>query len=53
MYCIPCMVGAVPSMVGVVPSYTVEYNAAGTVYLAWEGWYLAIQWGTMLHVLYT
>ena len=29
---VPSMVGVVPSMVGVVPSFTVEYNAACTVW---------------------
>ena len=32
MYCIPMYGRVVPSMVGVVPSYTVEYNAACTVW---------------------
>ena len=40
-------------MVGVVPSYAVEHNAACYVYLARWGWYLAIQWSAMLHVLHT
>ena len=43
----------IPSMAGMVTSYLTEYNAACTVYLAWFGLYLAIQWLTMQHVLYT